>query len=289
VEGPGWLLLRGFARGLHMAGAFGVFGTALLTATLLHRRAVAGLKRLALASLALAWFAGAAWFLLQTADFAAATSMSDVISALPIVAQDTRFGALLLGRCAALAAATACLWVSPRLAAALAGGAIIAEAWLGHGGAMTGTIGALLLVTSIAHIAAAAAWLGSLPALYLALKQLPDAAAKQLAQNFSPLGIACVAGLILTAAIQYTLLIARPAALFSSAYGLTATAKILGLTALIALAIRNSTRLVPALPANRPKLLSSVRNEILLAILILLAAGLILQLEPPTMAAMAGP
>jgi hypothetical protein len=42
------------------------------------------------------------------------------------------------------------------------------------------------------------------------------------------------------------------------------------------------------LPASRSHLLRSIRNEIILTILILLAAGLILQLEPPTMAAMAG-
>jgi putative copper resistance protein D len=271
-----------------MAGSFGVFGTALLAATLLHRRQITGLRSIAFASLALALIAGAAWFLLQTADFASATSLSDVISALPIVARDTRFGALLLGRCAALLAATACLHLNwPRPAALIAGGAIIAESWLGHGGAMTGPIGAILLVTSIAHLAAGAAWLGSLPALYLALKQLPDDAAKQLARNFSPLGIACVATLIITAAIQYCVLIGRPASLFTSAYGLTALAKILGLTALIALAARNRTRLVPTLPASRARLLRSVRHEIMLGLLILLAAGLILQLEPPTMAAMA--
>jgi putative copper resistance protein D len=82
-------------------------------------------------------------------------------------------------------------------------------------------------------------------------------------------------------------LIGRPASLFTSAYGLTALAKILGLTALIALAARNRTRLVPTLPASRARLLRSVRHEIMLGLLILLAAGLILQLEPPTMAAMA--
>ena len=67
--------------------------------------------------------------------------------------------------------------------------------------------------------------------------------------------MACVAVLVITASIQFLLLIGRPAALFTSAYGLTASAKILLLAALVALAARNRTRLTPNLPATHAQLL----------------------------------
>src|SRR5271168_4447967 len=106
MDGPAWLLLRGVLRGLHIAGSFSAFGTMFLSATFLWRQPVPNLKPLAWASLGLALLAGAGWFLLQTADFASAQNLSDILSAIPIVAQDTRFGILLLSRCAALILAT---------------------------------------------------------------------------------------------------------------------------------------------------------------------------------------
>ena len=98
--------------------------------------------------------------------------------------------------------------------------------------------------------------------------------------------MACVAALVITASIQFLLLIGSPEALFTSAYGLVASAKILLLATLITLAARNRTRLTPNLPATRPQLLRSIHTEITLGLAVLLAAGLILQLDPPTMAAM---
>jgi putative copper resistance protein D len=288
MDTPTFTLLRALARGLHMVGSFGLYGTIFMAATLLRGHPLPALKPLAWTSLTLALLAAAAWFLLQTADFASATTLSDTIAALPIVAQDTRFGTLLLSRSAALILATLVFQFNfPRPAAALAFAAIVAESWLGHGGAMTGTIGTILLATSIAHLASSATWLGSLPALHLALKRLPPEPAARLTYNFSPLGIACVLTLILTAAIQFILLIGNPLALFTTAYGATALAKFLTLAALITLAALNRERLTPHLPATRPQLLRNINLEIALGLAALLAAGLILQLEPPTMAAMA--
>lgn len=286
---PAWLLLRGILRGLHIAGSFSAFGTMFLSATLLRRQPVPNLKPLAWASLGLALLAGLGWFLLQTADFASAQNFGDVLAAIPIVAQDTRFGILLLSRCAVLILATCCFQAGwPRIAALIAFGTVIAESWLGHGGAMSGTIGTLLLITSIAHLSAAASWLGTLPALYLAIKRGPANIVQNLAKKYSILGITCVATLIVTGAINYWFLIGRPAALVTSAYGLTASVKTLLLFGLIILATLNRTRFTPRLPSTSPNLLRSINLEIALGLLILLAAGLILQLEPPAMAMMAG-
>jgi copper resistance protein D len=283
-----WMLLRGIVRGLQMVGSFVTFGTLFLAATLLYREYLPGLRPIAWTGLAAALAFGVAWFLLQTADFASASSFSDVVAALPIVADNTRFGELLIGRCGALLLATLCFQVGwPRLAALIAFGAIVAESWLGHGGAMTGTIGTILLITSIVHLSSGAMWLGALPALRLAIKRLPVNAAAIVARRFSPIGIACVMSLVVSAAIQYWLLIGRPAALFTTGYGFVAFVKILLLVGLVILAAINRERLTPKLPLTRPWLLRSINAELVLGLLVLVAAGVILQLEPPTMAHMA--
>jgi putative copper resistance protein D len=280
-----WELWRGLARGLSMAGFYGVFGTACLSATLLRGQPVR-LGRLIALSLGLALLASAAWFLLQTQDFASATNWPDELAALPIVANDTRFGLLTLGRCTALLAAAALWCLSARRAACLVGlAAVAAESWLGHGGSMSGTVGAVLLVTSLAHLAAGGVWLGALPAFALALRRLGDAEAAALARGFSPIGIACVVLLLITAGIQYVILIWRPGSLVTTAYGLAASAKILGFAALIGIAAGNRA-IARRLPADPGRLRARIAIEIALGLAVLIAAGLITQFEPPTMARM---
>lgn len=280
------LVLRGACRGLHLAGYFSAFGAMFLSAVLLRGEAVPGLKPLAWAGFGLAFLAGAAWFLLQTAYFASAQSYADVLRAIPIVARFTFFGGLLIGRMAVLLLAVLLFQCNqPRLAALLGLCGAAAEAWLGHGGAMMGWVGAILLGTAILHITAAALWLGTLPALLLAVARLPEPAA--LARRYSPLGKGCVAVLLLTALVQYVLLIVRPAELFTSAYGAVALTKAFLLALLITLAARNYVRLTPALPGSRPALRRAIGAEIMLGLLTLVAAGILLQLAPPAMAGMA--
>lgn len=277
------LVLRGACRGLHLAGYFAAFGTMFLSAALLRGVSVPGLKKMAWAGFGLALLAGAGWLLLQTAYFASAQSLADVLAAVPLVAQDTRFGSLLLGRLAVLLLAALLFQFNrPRLAALLGFGGVLAQAWLSHGGAMAGWQGHVLLETSILHLAAASLWLGTLPALFLAIVRVPEPG--PLAHRYGPFGIGCVAALLLTAVIQYILLIVRPVALFTSGYGAVALGKILLLAVLIALAARNKLRLTPALPSTRPALLRAIGAEIFLGLLVLLAAGILLQLEPPAMA-----
>jgi len=292
-----WPAWRGLARGLHIAGGFSLFGACLIDGFLLPVTARPALRRpfqiLAWASFALLVLAGAVWFILQTADMSGAADIADLWAAMPIVAEQTRFGSLLIFRIAAFSAALLLFQFGRQKPAAIAAGiAVIAEAWLGHGGAMTGTAGDVLLAASICHLASGGAWLGSLPALALALRRAAIADAARLARTFSPLGIACVIGIIGSAAVQYVYLIGTPGALVASAYGLVALFKILLLSGLVALAALNRLRLAPALAAAgepaRPRILRSVIAEIILGLAILIAAGLLLQLTPPSMARMLG-
>lgn len=285
MDDPAWVVIRGICRGLHLAGYFCAFGSIFLCAGLLQGEALRGIKALAWAGFAVALLFGLGWFLLQTADFASAQSFSDVWAAIPVVAEYTRFGNLVLGRLAVLLLAVLLFQVNwPRLAAVLAFGGVVAESWLGHGGAMTGWEGDVLLATSVPHLAAAALWLGVLPGMYMAVLRLPDAA--PLLRRFSPLGMGCVGVLLVTAVVQYVLLIATPRAFFTTAYGAVAFFKILLLCGLIILAVRNRARLLPCMPASRPVLLRAIGAEMGLGLLVLAAAGLILQLEPPTMVGM---
>jgi putative copper resistance protein D len=268
-----------------MAGFCGVFGTLYMSATLLRGRNVP-LGRLVAGGLVLALLASAAWFWLQTQDFANATNWQDEIAALPIVAADTRFGMLTIGRCAALLAAAGLWWLGARRTASLlALGAVVAESWLGHGGSMTGPVGAGLLASSLVHLAAGALWLGALPALGLALRRLPAGEAQALARGFSPIGIACVVLLLVTAGIQYVVLIRWPASLFTSAYGLAALAKMIGFAALIGIAACNRA-ITRRPPAQDNRLGANIAVEIALGLAVLVAAGLITQFEPPTMRGM---
>ncbi len=88
-----------------MAAYFTCFGTVFMAATLLRGHRVP--RRLAWGALGVALLAGAGWFWLQTADFAGEADGPGVLAALPIVAADTRFGILLIGRCAVFSVAGA--------------------------------------------------------------------------------------------------------------------------------------------------------------------------------------
>jgi putative copper export protein len=284
-------LFLALARGIHMAANFSLFGTLGLSAVLLPPGRIRGIALLAWASFLVLSLTGSAWFILQAADMSGARDWDDVWTALPIVAGSTRFGTLLIGRLAAAALAILLFQCGfKRWAALAAGAAVAAEAWLDHGGAMAGGVGNILLVSAIIHLVCGGTWLGALPALRLALGRLPLAEAAHLAARFSPIGIACVAGMMVSAVVQYIYLIGSPAALFQSAYGLTVAFKILLLAFLVALAAVNRTLFTPQLAAGqqlaRARLLRSVSAEIALGLCALLAAGWLLQLTPPTMALM---
>ena len=297
AAGLDWMLLRALARGLHLAGSFGLFGTLLLTVLFVPPEAPLlrpALRRLAWGSLGVALTAGLAWFVLQSANMAGTTNLADLWQALPVVAETTRFGNLLIGRAVVLLTAALCFqfagarsvaWMGTALAAL----AVAAEAWLDHGGAMTGTVGSVLLVSDIVHLLSAAAWLGSLPALWLAIDRLPLDLAARIAWRFSPFGIFCVLALIGSALVQFMVLIGAPAALVSTDYGAVVLVKILLFLLLLGLAAANRYRLAPALfaqPTARTALRRSIGAEIALGMAVLLAAGLLLNLTPPTMAAM---
>lgn len=277
-----WLVLRGLCRGLHLAGYFGAFGTAFFAALF---GPLPGLKRLAWAGFVLALAGGAAWFWLQTAYFASANAPASVFAALPLVAGYTRFGWLTLARMGVLLLAMLCAQAGRwRVAALLAGLGVLAQSWLGHGAAMGGPEGNALLAFSLLHIGAAACWLGTLPALALGIARSDTPQA--LAQAYSRLGLICVALILASAFLQYWLLIGHLSAVLTTGYGAAALLKTVLFAALLALAARNRFRLTPTLPASRKALRHAIAWEIALGLILLAAAGVLMQLPPPAMAGM---
>jgi putative copper resistance protein D len=276
------IYLLGLVRGMHIAGYIVAFGTLLFSTFFAPVP-----RRLAWVGFFLALLSGVVWFVLQTAAFAAPTGWADEVAAFPIVATQTRFGMLLIVRMVLLFLALLLFHRGKRRrAVAIAGLGVLAEAWLGHGAAMLGgTDGNELFAASVVHLGAAGMWLGTLPALWLVLGFHPEPA--RLARRYSLLGMVCVAALLATAALNYLLLIGSVRALFTTAYGLTALAKIALFAALLALAARNKFGLTPLLPPSRPTLRRAVLLELALGFLLLLAAGVLLEQEPPTMANMA--
>jgi putative copper export protein len=292
---PVWLICRAAARGLHTAGAFVTFGTMLLTIVLLPAPSAARLRRVMIrlvwGATALTMGAGLIWFALQTVNMADPASLAEFVTAIPLVAA-TRFGELLTLRCLLLIGVA--VWVTrgrnPVLALLLAGAAVAGQAWLDHGGAMTGPTGTALLVSDVFHLLGGAAWIGSLPALWLAIARLPLDEAALLARRYSPMAMVAVAALTVSAGVQGVLLVGSVGALWQTGYGRIVLIKIGLLAALLGFAAYNRARLVPALSTGlcpaRTALRRTVACETLLGLAALLAAALLLNLDPPTMAAM---
>ncbi len=120
----------------------------------------------------------------------------------------------------------------------------------------------------ILHALLAAFWLGSLPALLLALRLLPGREAAELLRRFSRLGVAAVALLATAGATLAAIQLRSLAALWETPYGLVLAGKLVLVAGLLMIALANRQRLTPALAAGRPRsaarLARNIRLEIVL-------------------------
>ena len=105
-------------RGVHVMALASIFGALVFTAVVVRSLPVtsvpsllrARLGRLGRASVALALATGLAWFVVRTAAISGAHSVSETLSAVPLVALETQFGQLLLVRFVLLLALCSILW-----------------------------------------------------------------------------------------------------------------------------------------------------------------------------------
>jgi putative copper resistance protein D len=227
---------------------------------------------------ATALLALAVWLVLVARSLAEATAFGATIDAVWTVIADTSFGHILLAECVAVLLVLAGLVLpAPWDRASLAPAVILMVLHACHGHAF-GMGGRLLLVSVSAHLLAAGAWLGSLPALALALHRLPPPVAAALARRFSPLGIVCVLVLAITAFYQGWMLIGGWSFLLHSAYGWTALLKLALFGLLLGLAAFNRQYATPRLAVSA--LRYAVGLEIGLGLIVVLAAGLLASLSP---------
>lgn len=286
VEGGLALVL---VRGAADAAVLSAFGAALATAWLappvlagLGQDAPVAARRLARTA-GLSLLASAVltlgWLLLQSA--ALAGSAADA----PAVLQDTLFGHLVLARLGFLGLAGLALvrrWPWP--AAVLAGAAVVTQAGHGHAWAMWDGPSWLLLSSTV-HLLAAGAWLGGLLPLLLLVAAAPPGVAVLASRRFSLLGTECVLLLAGTAGFQAFVLVGTLPGLVGTGYGLVALAKLAGFLGLLGFAACNRFRLTPALggtasAAAKHCLVRSIALEVVVGVLVVLAAGLLTSLPP---------
>jgi putative copper resistance protein D len=242
-----------------------------------------GPQRVARWCLALAFVSGILWFLLQTAEMSG-TAVTDATEGetLATVLSATLFGRVWIARFALAAALGVALYFLSRawgrretaalvVCAALAAVLLATLAWTGHGTGEQGIERVVHLCADVVHLLAAGAWLGALPALALVLARAGrDASTEAIAfaaratQRFSTLGVASVAALIVTGAVNAWFTVGSVPALFGTGYGQLLCAKLALFAAMVALAAINRVRLTPRLsqPAPEPALAALRRNAI---------------------------
>ena len=295
------LIIRGVARGVHVAGSLSVFGTVAARAVLLpgarvcgesdnDRRVVASLARLLRVSLVIAMAAGGVWLVAEATYITGAHQIRAGISVLASVLRDTNFGHLLTARLALLLAASVMFGDGQRrgrvlTAAVLAAVATVLQAGLGHGAAMGGPEGIGLASALALHLGATGLWLGGLVPLLIIVTTTSLDEAYRVARRFSRLGAVCVATLAVTAGLQGYLLIGGLGAFVGTDYGRVAFAKLALFVVLLGIAAHNCFRLTPGLigpsgERSRARLQRNIIGEALVGVCAIILAGVLLELPP---------
>ena len=228
-----------------------------------------------------------AWFVLQSATMADVANLNEVFAALPVVAEHTRYGGLMMVRAGLLLVATLLAGGSRLrlyLALVLLTVALGLQGVIGHAGAIGGRLGAGIVASESLHLLAAGLWLGALVPLWLSVGWLPEHAGAAVCERFSPLALGCVLVIAGSGLAQGLELIGSIPALLGTDYGRIALLKI-GLFGLaLALATLNrlwlTDRLSRADAGARSRLRLSIACESLVGLAIILAAGFLASSVP---------
>lgn len=214
---------------------------------------IAGRKAM-LAVLALGGMAlSALWLLASAAAMTGAPISSPDWASAQILLTMTPIGPMLAVRAVALLLALACLILPQGLRVALIPAAVAAAtlAWTGHAGATEDMAGTLHRAADVAHIWAAAGWIGALTILLHAVVTLRHDVQRVAAMlsGFALMGTLIVATLIVSGAINLVMIVglAQLPALASSRYGLLLGTKLALFGLMLGLAAMNRWRLTPLL------------------------------------------
>jgi len=247
------------ARFVHFAATLTAGGT-IWFALIVQRPIPAVLDRrlrlLTVVALALTVLTGAAWLALVATDVLGVPLADIYLSGVWSVMTDTRFGQVSAIRLLlALVLALLVPWPRTRPFQALLAGALVALlALTGHAGAVPGPTGTGALAADMAHLLAAGAWLGGLPAFLLSLGKVPgdpgaDNRIIRTTRRFSWLAVLAVATLLGSGLINGWYLLSGPRDLLDTDYGQRLTLKLVLFAAMLAFAAVNRFRVTPALPS----------------------------------------
>lgn len=137
--------------------------------------------------------------------------------------------------------------------AGLGGIACASFAWMGHGAATEGAAGWVHLASDIAHLLAAAGWIGALAVFWIMLARPTPAVADQAAlcvslAGFSGVGTMLVAVIVASGVINSLFLVGwNPAHIIAARYGQVLIAKLFLFAVMLALAAANRFRHTPYL------------------------------------------
>jgi putative copper export protein len=274
-------------RGVHLAATALASGTVAFLALICApepplRRRLLAMTRLAFAAAILSC---ALWLLLLAGDltgepFPAASGAWTLLT-------ETRFGTVAITRLL-LSLASAALLAWPRMiwfALAAATGFVGLLALVGHAGATPGAVGDLQLAGDVAHLLAAGAWVGGLPALAMLLAEArakpalrPDAAAA--VYCFGQLGLICVAVLLASGLFNAWNLLAGARDLLTTPYGQLLAAKLVLVAGMIAIAAVNRYRLTAHAADALPQLQRNSLAETALGLGVLLLVGALGTFQP---------
>lgn len=274
------------SRWLHYAGVTALFGLSLFRLYAPQTAVAAGGRWRWLVSAALlALLSGIAWFYFAVASIAGSTA--DVAATLPTVLTATDFGPIWSARLLlALILCAPALARRRALHAALAGGLVASIAFTGHARIHEGALGWLHVGSDAVHLLAAGTWLGALTAFLLLLRQAPrEVATARSLSEFSRVGIAAVATLTITGALNGWLILGGILPLFSGLYGRLLMVKVGLAIGMVAFAAHNRLRLVPALEVAGDEtavahLRRSIVGEQALGIAVLLIVAALGALDP---------
>jgi putative copper resistance protein D len=207
----------------------------------------------------------------SAALLALASAAASDPSTLASVITEMAMGASSLVRTTAAGLALAVLLLAPQgragwiATAALGAVATASMAWMGHGAATEGVAGGVHLLADLAHLAAAAVWIGAL-AFFVGLAgdrrrdEGRTAAFHAALAGFSGVGSGLVAALVASGLVNSWFLVGPSGwtALAATAYGRLLLLKLVLFAVMLALAAANRFRLTPAL---RTALADPVRTD----------------------------
>lgn len=221
--------------------------------------------RLVLALLAIVAAFASAWWALESVAAMAGVSLAELDQATAeVVLAQTPLGKVMEWRLTALAAVFLACFVPLRVLRlpilALAGNVALGSvAWTGHAGASEM---ALHRVSDVAHVLAAATWIGALAVFVTSAFSREGADIAALAR-FARTGSVVVAVLILTGLLN-TLAIAGWPMMFEARWFSILAVKLALFAAMLALAAGNRWRIVPALERGEPDATARLRRSLVL-------------------------